>query len=112
MHSFKLVDSLEVTRTVKVRVPSDGDAFETQTFRARFRILDSEEATALAQDGRDDIALCEAVLVGLPDGIATEADGQVEDSAELRRRLIRIPYVRLGIVQAYTRASLGIEEKN
>ncbi|MBC44151.1 MAG: hypothetical protein CML19_18190 [Pusillimonas sp.] len=108
---YKFVDRLEVIRDVRVRVPAEGSGFDVQTFRARFRMMDTEAARALEEAAGDDFALLNEVFVGLPDGIEGE-NGMMEDSAETRQMLARVPYVRLALIQAFTDAQMGIERKN
>ena len=115
MAEFKLTDSIEVNRTVTIHVPSDGTGFRRDTLEVRFRILNADESEALMErmkNGRDDIELLNEVLIGLPNGVMGEDGERLEDSQELRDRLIAIPFVRISLVKAYNDAQMGAFRKN
>ncbi len=115
MPEFKLTDTIEVNRTVTIHVPYDGTGYRKDTLDVRFKMLDSDEAQALherAKSGRDDIELLREVFIGLPKGVLDESGQRLDDSPEIRERLIKIPFVRIALVKAYNEAQMGALSKN
>jgi len=111
---FKVTTTHRFIRTVEVVVPSEtkADAFEKQTFRAVFEVMDpdaSDDAIAsmaLAKTAgevlREEIAQILAVLVGWE-------DVDVEFSEDAVRAACRFPWFRKGVAEAY-RAGVAGEE--
>ena len=97
---------------VTIRVPSDGGTFEEQSFTARFKLLGQERLDALREnaDATDQSLLAEA-LVGW-EGVARDGGGEIPCSAEAKRELLGVPYVRLGVLAAYLECSTGAKRKN
>ena len=102
---FKLVDSHKVTWPVTIQKPIDGGKVEKHKVDAVFEILPSEESMELSREGE----LLERVVVGLKTEIGDEEGNPVEFEGEIRKRFLRIPYVRAALVEAYFQAAAGRE---
>lgn len=93
----------EFTHPVTVLEPADAGHSE-QTFQARFRVVDEDEAreiNAVNTDGVKDFL--RAAIVSLDDIVGK--DGKpIAYSAELRDRMLALPYVRLALMRTYTDA--------
>jgi hypothetical protein len=108
---FKITANPQFTRTVKIMVPVN-DGFDTQTCKATFRVIDSddEQDTKFDLDTvKGSIDLVRAVLVSLDD--LEDDTGRVTYTPELRDQLLKVPYVRAALARTYfaevTKASVG-----
>lgn len=91
---------------VVVQIPQNGGKTTRAEFRADFIVLPTDE---LAEVEDDDL---HRVITGWS-GVAEE-DGKTEIpfSADNLRRLLRIPYVRVGLLAAYRNCLAGHRAKN
>ncbi|MBA4792286.1 MAG: hypothetical protein H2041_01320 [Phenylobacterium sp.] len=100
---------LEADWPVLVRVPTDGGETVEQSFMARFKLLDEAETAALtaeAAEGSRPYAWIEGFWLGLA------ASEETTLTPELRAQMLGRPYVRAGLVGAYTRFAQGVAAKN
>ncbi|WP_375292319.1 hypothetical protein [Sphingomonas melonis] len=107
---FKVVAEPQFTHPVKVLVPVDG-GHETQTFKATFRVLPSDQedaghdlnTTAGSSSFLRDVLLSMSELEG--------ENGPIPYSDTLRDQLLKVPYVRTALARTYfdavTKAALG-----
>ena len=117
---FRLAPVASFQRTVTVHVPlTDGaDRTDRQSFVARFRVLDPDEAKAFdarrramtAADLADDPhALLRLVLIGW-DEVTDEAGKPMPFSADARDALLALPWVPPALIEAW-RAGLAGEPR-
>lgn len=93
---------------VTVRVPAAGK-HEVRRFTATFRLLPGERVAALQGDARQ---LIEEALLGW-DGVTDEAGRPIPCEAEAKRALLDLPFVLVGLAEAYAEALAGgAERKN
>ena len=106
---FAIAENPEFTHEVAVMVPVDG-GHEKQTFRARFRVVDTDAGMRFDSDDGMTEFLRE-VLVGGEDLV--DADGRTLPwSDALRDRLLAVPYVRLALLRTYMSALTRAVEGN
>lgn len=98
---FKITTEPKFTHKVTIFVPIDGGHKE-ESFSATFRVLDIDDVTALGTLSEQSDVLSRA-LVGFADVIDDEGNA-VAYSDEMRDRLIATPYVRIGLLTAYSQA--------
>lgn len=109
---FKVTAEPKFTHDVKVKVPIDG-GFETQTFKATFRVLPFEVFT---NDPDLDYAANQAkgmraALIHMADLIGEDGQ-QIEYSDTLRDQLIAVPYVMKALNEAYIAGMTGAKVGN
>ena len=106
---FKLKDNKDFWWPVTVAVPVDG-RHAKHKFRGQFLLIDQEEIDGYVEDANDDEAgdldLLSRVLIGW-EGVADDDGNPIEFSDEVRDKLLKIPYVRLGLIKAYFEAVAG-----
>lgn len=97
---FKITNEPQFTHSVIACVPVDG-GFDEQSFKATFRVLDADK---LGTDGsvQGQIEDLRRLIVKLDD-LVDEQGQPVPYSDALRDQLIGLPYVRIALVEAYTR---------
>lgn len=97
---FKITTEPKFTHTVIACVPSDG-GHDEQSFKATFRVLDTDK---LVDDGtvEGQIEDLRRVVVSLDD-LADDQGNPVSYSDALRDQLVRLPYVRIALLNAYIR---------
>lgn len=97
---------------VPVKVP-EGNRHVTKSVTVRFRVLDQariDQIVGAGDQNTADIRLVKAAVVGWPDGSFEDEHGNdIPYSDETLDELVRIPYVRVALGQAYIR-SLGLPE--
>lgn len=101
---FKITTAHTFTHTVKVQTPIDDDEFRTDTFKARFKMLPSDEAEAFdlsTLEGSKDFV--RAVVLSTEDVIG-ENEKLIPHTPELLEQLISIYVVRMELVNTYFRA--------
>ncbi len=106
---FKITTEPKFTHTVTVCVPTDGGHVE-QSFKATFRVLDAEQlSTDSTVEGQ--IEDLRRVLVSMND-LVGEDNQPVSYSDALREQLIRLPYVRIALINAYVRGVTKAKQGN
>ncbi len=100
---FKLAAKKTITWPVTVHIPQDGGKTTAATFHAEFEVLDQDELNELVLEGKDMVS---EVLVGWK-GVADEQGGEIAYSAEEKKKLIAITYVRNAILTAYGEVQQG-----
>lgn len=125
--AFVVTKEKVVLWPVSVRVPVDGGGVTVQTFKAKFSIIDKTRVEELTEEARanldrrsqgvdggetgvDVLVLREAIKDMLE--LVDEDKQPVAYSDDIRDALIGIPYVRLGLWDAYVAASQGRKTKN
>lgn len=102
-----LGEVFEANWPVSISVPLDGGEVEVQTFTARFRLLDQATAEALMTnedpDGYITSFFVDLPAEDLPDGMTFEA---------VRSLMLHRPYIRIGLIHAYSGFQAGIAVKN
>lgn len=101
---FKLVQSPEFSHDVPVMVPVDG-GHEEQSLRIRFRVADGIESSGSVDDLLDRIVVRAENLVD-------DAGKPIEWSDEIRQRLLKMPFVRVAIMDAYRTAVTKVRAGN
>jgi hypothetical protein len=108
---FKITQNHTFTHTVTVQTPVDGDDHREDTFKARFKMLPSNEVEAFdlrTPDGTKDFV--RAVVLDTQD-VVGEDEKLVPHSAKLLEQLINVYAVRMALVNTYfaavTKARLG-----
>lgn len=105
---FKLSDpSTDPIRDwpVEIYKPLDGGKTQRHTFRADFLVLPLDE---LSQVEDDDLS---RVIVGWS-GVADHEGTEIPYSPEALQKLLRISYVRVGLLAAYRNCLAGYRVKN
>ena len=114
---FKIVDVASFKWPVKVNIPRDGGKFTPATFTAEFVALPQDEIDQALEDARGgalDEGFAHRVLCGWPAGQVQDADGsELAYSDEAKDKLLRMSYVRNGVVEAFfDGVSGGARRKN
>lgn len=108
---FKVVDVESFRWPVIVHVPQDGGTFAKRTFTGEFAALpqdDIDDALEDLHDGTLDANFANRVLVGWPAGQVQASDGsEMPYSDENKIKLLRMSYVRNGVVDAFFDAVSG-----
>lgn len=112
---FKITENPEFTHEVTVMVPVDG-GFDAQSFKARFLAISPEKMALfykpdLGGDLGGDLGLLRKVVRALHD-IVDDKGGELPYSDALLERMLALPYVRRGLVDAYVRGVSGARVKN
>ncbi len=103
---FKLLDKPAFERRVEVRVPvlvEGENAFETQTFTAHFLAVDIAERAKEASD----VEILKEVWIGWGRDVCDGAETPLAWTEDRRDRLLRLPYVRRALIDAYLAAMSG-----
>lgn len=95
---FTLIENPEFTESVAVAVPG---ITETQQITTRFRVLDTDD---LNWDDPAEVKafLNEAVITF--EGLGDDNHQPVVCTPEIRAKLLRRPYIRVGLIRAYVMA--------
>jgi len=102
---FKLTARHTVKWPVTIAKPIDGGKVEKHKLEAVFEILHNDEYDRVAREGD----VLERVLVGIESQIFSE-DGDAPLVFEAAKKsLLRIPYARAALIEAYFTASSGRE---
>jgi hypothetical protein len=107
---FVLAKEMEWVWPVKVRYPADG-AHRDGEFRARFRLLPSDRAAALAQGDDPLAAMMREAVIELLD-LEDDAGQPLSHSPTLLDAVLAIPFMKLGLSQAYMESVMGAPAKN
>lgn len=100
---FRLADEPTFTTTAEITVPTDAGPV-AQTLQARFRLLPSDHPAQSTLDGGREFLT--AALISVSD-VCGDDGAALPDSEGLRARLIDLPFVRVGLMRAYLKASSG-----
>ncbi|WP_142851003.1 hypothetical protein [Telmatospirillum sp. J64-1] len=97
---------------VKVKVPTDGGNYATQTFNAKYKILPQEQYDAIVKD--DPMAADKPVLRAVLQGwdMLGENNAPLPFDSENREAVLDIPYVRQALITGYLEAISGGRRKN
>lgn len=110
---FKLAKPSKIKWPVTVNVPQDGGKTKKYVFTVEFDVIDQDEFDAIYTNGGKDADLILKVVKGWGSDVCAESGDPLEFGAENLGKMIAIPYVRAGIVQAYIECSHGkAAEKN
>lgn len=108
---FDVVDVPSFKWPVKVKVPQDGGTFATRTFTAEFAALpqdDIDQALEELREGSLDANFADRVLCGWPSGQVRDSNkNEMPYSDENKKILLRMSYVRNGVVEAFFDAVSG-----
>lgn len=96
---------------VRVKVPTDNGEHKTQRFKARFRIMNSDEAKKLVEDDMD-VDLMNKVLIDWKDIEDADTKASIPFNDETKPAIIAVPFIRLGLVEAYFTAAAKAPRKN
>ncbi len=100
---FKIADNPTFTHDVEINVPADGGS-ERQSLKATFKVLPANELAAFdtgTNEGQKDFL--RAVIVKLDD-LVGEDDKPLPYNDKLRDHLLELFYVRIPLMNAYSRA--------
>lgn len=104
---FKLAKQSKIKWPVTVNVPQDGGTTKKHQFNADFELISQEEYDAFyAENGERDIGLARRVLTGW-DGVADAEGNPIDFNGDTKEMMVRIPYVRTGIVTAFIECLYG-----
>lgn len=111
---FKVIPRPVVTWPVVVEMPVDGGKTVAQpAFDVSFELItDSEREELFAEDGSGHAMLRRVVKGWDETQIGDDTGAPLKFSPAALAMLLNIPYVRLGLMGAFNRASLGVREKN
>lgn len=106
---FKVTKEPKFTHDVTVQVPVNGGKRE-ETFKATFKVVDMDAiGDTFGSEGQE--ALLKRVLCDMSD-LEDEAGNPMDYSDEIRDQLIKIPYVRAGLLNTYMSAINGAKAGN
>lgn len=100
---FKVAQIKKVDWPVDVKVPQDGGAVRKQRFTAKLEILSNEEFERELMNGD----VLERTLVGIGADCCDEDGQPLEFNEETKAALLRIPYVRVALMEAVQQAHAG-----
>jgi hypothetical protein len=103
---FVLAKERSVWWPIEVQEPIDDGKFETRRFNARLKLLDLGRLGQLSAD-----EMLSEILLDWTE-VRDEAGVAITYSAEVRDRLIAVPYIRAALLRAYRDAVGGAREKN
>lgn len=100
---------------VIINVPQNGGAVARHEVRADFVMLTQEKIDAQVDESREsngnaDIGILNQVLRNLG-GFQDSAGNKLDYSPEMQARVIKIPYVRSALINAYFDAAAGKKAK-
>lgn len=110
MAKFTICEEKIVESKVSVHVPMDGNCHQVQEFNAKLKILSDEETKKMQEEGIDEEMLSK-ILVDFS-GVEDENGNDVECTPETKKALTKYGYVKLAILQAYTKACFKAQRKN
>ena len=110
---FTIRQDHSFTWPVQVAVPGDGGKHRTETFQARFREIDQDRLNEILADteGAVDAALLTEIVIGW-EGVRDEHKDEVPFDTETLELLIKVPYVRAAMAEAFMDAMTGRKRKN
>jgi hypothetical protein len=103
---FKIIEDPQFIEDVQVLTP-DGDGWETQTLRTRFRVLPLAEVEALDQGDGEGIrgvaAILERAVVEFLN-LADEKGNPLDGTGQVRAQLLNWPHIRAALLRGYSAA--------
>ena len=106
---FKLKEDNAFWWPVTVEVPVDGRHVK-QRFKAHFLLIEQDEIDGYVADATDDeladADLLTRVLISWQ-GVTDDDGNALEFVDDIRVKLLKIPYVRIGLIKAYFEAVAG-----
>ena len=108
---FKVIDNPEFSRKVAISVPVNG-GFENQSLGVRFRVLSQDRIAAILEATPGNfLPLVNEMVVSLED--LADVDGQpLAYNDAVRAAVLDMPFVRTGILGAYSEAVSGAKRGN
>lgn len=98
---FRVIPDPQFVEDVPVPAP-DGDSWQTQTLRTRYRALPQQELEALDEAGGA-AAILERAVIGFYDLV--DGDGaELAGMGEWRDRLLGYPHIRMALLRGYSEA--------
>ena len=98
---FKVAKKKEVEWPVTVSIPQDGGKVTKATFTAKFEVVDSDESEDILFGRNPDCTdILDRVLIGFS-GVAFEDGTPMEFSTESKATLLKIPYARQALLDAF-----------
>ena len=110
---FVLKEDRRFEWTVKVEVPQAGGKFLTQLFTGVFVPIDADRQDEImrAPISQQDAMIAAEALQGWGEDVTGEDARPLPFDEENKARLLKIPYVRTGVVRAYFDAMSGKAER-
>ena len=108
---FKLDANRTFARDVIVMVPIDG-GFREETLKTLYNYVDVETQDAFDFNDRKSTTAFLEMAVNRFDGVITDNDQPVPDSAELRRQLFGMHYVRVALIKTFLDAVTKVKVGN
>lgn len=103
LHKGPIIAEAKVT----VNHPTDGET----SFTGKFKILKHDEYQNLLKVKKDDMEMIKAIMVGWSD-VSNQEDKDLPFSDEALVSICEYPFVRTGIMRAYSELHLGFSTKN
>ncbi len=103
---FKVQEQDAIKWPVDINIPRDGGNVVKATMTAQFEIIDEDEYNDLLESGADK-AILRRVLIGWGKDYCNTGGDPIEFSEEERENLIKIPYARIGLINAYIECAYG-----
>lgn len=102
---FTVPSSHKVKWPVTIRKPIDGGNFEKHKLDVVFEILPTDEYEQSADKG--DIPFLERILIGIDSDVLSENGSAPLAFEQAKAALLRIPYARVALIEAYYMAASG-----
>lgn len=100
---FNIDETPQFWTSVEVQTPVD-DGFRTDTFRARFKVVDDDELEALEPDQTLNFKDQLRIMITDLDEIVDEKGASIPFSTELLDRVLSKQHVRIALFKAYSAA--------
>lgn len=95
----------------KINVPMEDGTMQKQIITARCEIIDQDAVDAFwGPNGGGETALLRQVIQGF-DGLEADGGGAADDTTA-KEALLKLPYVRIGLLSSYMAMLGGHSEKN
>ena len=108
---FRVIEDPQFTVDVPVDLP-DGDGWNSQMLRTRFRALPISELNAIDEAGGDTVmAFLDRAVVAFEGLVGVDGE-QLDGRGEWRARLLEFAYVRSALVRGYYAGQSGARAGN